>query len=71
MGLKEYKFLLLEAEGIAKGKNIHGDEEIAPVAIDTAEVFAKSKEFETSYVYHQKMLETQKQIQKGECLYEF
>ncbi len=29
-----HKFLLLEAEGIAKGKNIHGDEEIAPVKVD-------------------------------------
>ncbi|RPK02443.1 hypothetical protein EH11_01773 [Bacillus subtilis] len=44
---------------------------VEDIAIDTAEVFAKSKEFETSYVYHQKMLETQKQIQRGECLYEF
>ncbi|WP_430742668.1 phage portal protein [Bacillus atrophaeus] len=29
-----HKFLLLEAEGIAKGKNIHGDEEIVPVKVD-------------------------------------
>ncbi|MFT4399437.1 aspartate phosphatase [Bacillus sp. SW14] len=44
---------------------------VEDIAIDTAEAFANSKEYETSYVYHQKMLETQKQIQRGECLYEF
>lgn len=41
------------------------------ITIDMAEVFAKSKEYEISYVYHQKMLETQKQIQRRECLYGF
>lgn len=29
-----HKFLLLEAEGIAKGKNIQGDEEITPVKVE-------------------------------------
>ncbi len=32
---------------------------IVDIACVTAAAYANSKEFETSYVYHQKMLETQ------------
>lgn len=55
-------------EYLEKNKNYSYIEDIA---CETAAAYANSKEFETSYVYHQKMLETQTQIQRGECLYDF
>ncbi|ADM37262.1 response regulator aspartate phosphatase [Bacillus spizizenii ATCC 6633 = JCM 2499] len=44
---------------------------VEDIACETAAAYANSKEFETSYVYHQKMIETQTQIQRGECQYDF
>ncbi len=55
-------------EYLEKNKNYSYVEDIA---CETAAAYANSKEFETSYVYHQKMVETQTQIQRGECLYDF
>ncbi|MBU5262307.1 response regulator aspartate phosphatase [Bacillus atrophaeus] len=43
---------------------------VEDIALDTATVFAKANEFEQSHFYYQKMIETQNQIQRGECLYE-
>ncbi|MED5095666.1 tetratricopeptide repeat protein [Bacillus siamensis] len=44
---------------------------IEDIACETASVYADSREFENSYFYHKKMVDTQTQIQRGECLYEF
>lgn len=51
-------------EYLEKNKNYPYVEDIA---CETAAAFANSKEFETSNVYHQKMVETQTQI-KGEMI---
>ncbi len=53
---------------LEKNKNYSYVEDIA---LDTAAVYAESKQYDKSYFYHQKMIQTQKQIQRGECLYEF
>ncbi|MGG3326391.1 tetratricopeptide repeat protein, partial [Bacillus velezensis] len=55
-------------EYLEKNKNYSYVEDIA---CETASIYADSKEFETSYFYHKKMVDTQTQIQRGECLYEF
>ncbi|HDR6219376.1 MULTISPECIES: Rap family tetratricopeptide repeat protein [Bacillus amyloliquefaciens group] len=55
-------------EYLEKNKNYSYVEDIA---CETASVYADSREFENSYFYHKKMVDTQTQIQRGECLYEF
>ncbi|MCY8513573.1 Rap family tetratricopeptide repeat protein [Bacillus atrophaeus] len=55
-------------EYLEKNKNYSYVEDIA---CETASVYADSREFEISYFYHKKMVDTQTQIQRGECLYEF